>query len=253
MPYTVKEVSKLSGVSVRTLHYYDEIGLLQPAYYGENGYRFYEEEQLLRLQQILFFRELNFTLTEVKAVIDSDTFNQVEALCAHRKLLQQRTERMQQLMQTIDRTIDHLKGEIHMANEELYLGFDQEKQKQYEKELIERYGQKAEEGIQQSKQNTKHWQKEDYQAVQTQFSQINQELTALLRNEFPVNSKEVQAVIQKHFDLINRFYVPTREVYSGLGLLYVDHPDFRKQYDAIHPKLAKYYRDAMKYYAEDNL
>lgn len=253
MSYTVKEVSKLSGVSIRTLHYYDEIGLLQPAYYGENGYRFYEEEQLLRLQQILFFRELNFTLTQIQEVIDSDEFNQLEALQAHRQLIVQKAERFQQLLRTIDKTIEHLKGETDMLQEELYVGFDQQKQQEYEKELIKRYGKQAEAGIQESYQNTKHWKKEEYQAVQEKFNQLNDEMTALLRKDLPVNSKEVQSVIQEHFELINRFYVPTQEVYSGLGQLYVDHPDFRKQYDAFHPELAVFYREAMKYYAEVNL
>ncbi|MGD8190268.1 MerR family transcriptional regulator [Brevibacillus ginsengisoli] len=253
MPYTVKEVSKLSGVSVRTLHYYDEIGLLQPAFYGENGYRFYDEEQLLRLQQILFFRELNFTLAQIQEVIDSDEFNQLAALQEHRNLLLQKTERFQQLLRTIDKTIDHLKGETKMSKEEMYWGFDQQKQKEYEQELIERYGKQAEAGIQQSRENTKSWKKEDYQAVQVKFDELNREMTALLQNHFLANSKEVQSVIQKHYEVINRFYVPTQEVYSGLGQLYVDHPDFRQQYDAFHPELAVFYREAMKHYAEVNL
>jgi DNA-binding transcriptional MerR regulator len=253
MPYTVKEVSKLSGVSVRTLHYYDEIRLLQPAYYGENGYRFYEEEQLLRLQQILFFRELDFTLAEIQKIMDSDTFNQVEALYAHKELLQQKAERLQKLMQTIEKTIHHLKGEMEMQNEELYYGFDKEQQKKYEKELIERFGKQAEEGIKQSYQNIKQWKKNDFDEIKALGDEINKEMTELLRKGSDVKSKEVQEVIHKHFNMVNRFYTPTKEVYSGLGQLYVDHPDFRKLYDVFHPQLAEYYRDAMKQYAEENL
>src|ERR1700748_1657813 len=85
MPHTVKQVAKMSGVSVRTLHFYDETGLLKPAYLGANGYRFYEEPQLLKLQQILFYRELGFELRQIKKILGSVDFQVVTALKSHRK------------------------------------------------------------------------------------------------------------------------------------------------------------------------
>src|SRR5579859_5499209 len=103
--YTVKKLAKLSGISIRTLRFYDEIGLLKPAYYGENGYRYYEEEQLLLLQQILFFRELEFPLSEVKKILGNKSFDKVKTLESHKLILQQNAKRMQQLIQTIDKTI----------------------------------------------------------------------------------------------------------------------------------------------------
>src|SRR6266498_4162453 len=88
MAYTVKQVAAMSGVSVRTLHFYDETGLLKPAYHGANGYRFYEEPQLLTLQQILFYRELGFELKEIKRILGRADFDKVAALESHRKVLQ---------------------------------------------------------------------------------------------------------------------------------------------------------------------
>ena len=100
MAYTVTKLAQLSGVSVRTLHWYDEVGLLKPAYYGDNGYRYYEEAQLLALQQILFFRELGLGLKQIQKVLGRGDFDQLVALSAHRKVLQKNLERTRKLVRT---------------------------------------------------------------------------------------------------------------------------------------------------------
>src|SRR3990167_2633575 len=138
MAYTVNKLAKLSGVSARTLHFYDEIGLLKPAYVGENNYRYYEEEQLLMLQQILFYRELGMPLSEIQGIINSDNFDKIEALQSHKKILEQGLDRSQQMIKTIDKTISHLRGKEKMKDEELYYGFDSEKQKEHEKYLVDK-------------------------------------------------------------------------------------------------------------------
>src|SRR5271169_1238869 len=117
MAYTVNKLAKLSGVSARTLHFYDEIGLLKPAYYGENNYRYYEEEQLLLLQQILFYRELGFQLNDIQKILKSESFDIIEALKSHKNVLKGDLERIQVLIKTIDKTIEHLKGKTKMKNE----------------------------------------------------------------------------------------------------------------------------------------
>jgi len=123
MAYTVKQVAAMSGVSVRTLHFYDETGLLKPAYYGANGYRFYEEPQLLTLQQILFYRELGFELKQIERILGRADFEKVAALQSHRKVLQKNLARTRTLIETIDKTIKHLKGTKKMKSEEMFLGF----------------------------------------------------------------------------------------------------------------------------------
>lgn len=123
MAYTVKKVAEMSGVSVRTLHFYDEKGLLKPAYHGANGYRFYEEAQLLTLQQILFYRELGFELKQIEPILKRADFKKVAALQSHRKTLEKKLTRMRTLIETIDKTIQHLKGTKKMKSEEMFLGF----------------------------------------------------------------------------------------------------------------------------------
>jgi len=122
MAYTVKKVAAISGVSVRTLHFYDETGLLKPACVGANGYRFYEEPQLLRLQQILFYRELGFELRQIKQILCRRDFEIVAALQSHRKVLQKNLARTRTLIETIDKTVQHLKGK-KMKTEEMFVGF----------------------------------------------------------------------------------------------------------------------------------
>lgn len=123
MVYTVKRVATMSGVSVRTLHFYDETGLLKPAYQGANGYRFYEEPQLLILQQILFYRELGFELKQIKRILGRADFERVAALQSHRKVLQKNLTRTRKLIETIDKTIQHLKGTKKMKGKEMFAGF----------------------------------------------------------------------------------------------------------------------------------
>lgn len=123
MAYTVKQVATMSGVSVRTLHFYDEQGLLKPARRGPGGYRFYEQPHLLRLQQILFYRELGFPLKRIKQIVGRPGFQKLAALESHRTTLQQNLARTRSLIETIDKTARHLKGTRKMTSEELFSGF----------------------------------------------------------------------------------------------------------------------------------
>lgn len=253
MSYTVKKLAKISGVSVRTLHFYDEMGLLKPAYYGENGYRHYEEEQLFMLQQILFFRELGFELKQIRKVLSRTDFDKIEALKSHKRILQQGLERTQKLIQTIDKTIVRLKGKSSMSDPEMYYGFSKEKQEEYEKYVITRFGNKAQDLVSESKRNVKNWKKEDWDKMKGEGDNLHRELAQAIEKKLKANSKEVQSLIRRHFQLIQRFYNPPREVYAGLGQLYVEHPDFRKLYDSFHPKLAEFMAEAMKVFADREL
>ena len=105
MAYTVKELANISGVSIRTLHWYDKVGLLKPAYHGSNGYRYYEDEQLLILQQILFFKELGFELKQIRKVLGRSDFDKMVALSSHRQVLKKNLEQTRKLIKTIDKTI----------------------------------------------------------------------------------------------------------------------------------------------------
>jgi len=140
MAYTIKQLADLAGVSIRTLHYYDEIGLLKPTSYGENGYRYYDEQAVLRLQQILYFRELDCSLDDIKDILDRPEFDLLDALQAHKETLQKKAERLNRLISTVNHTILHLKGELEMSPKDFFEGFSEEKQKEYEQEIRRRYG-----------------------------------------------------------------------------------------------------------------
>src|SRR6202140_4646219 len=124
MAYTVKQVAAMSRFGVRTLHFYDETGLLKPAYHKANGYRYYQEPQLLALQQILFYRELGFELKQIKQILNRDDFENLDALQSHREILQKNLARTRTLIETIDKTIKHLKGAKKMKNKEMFVGFN---------------------------------------------------------------------------------------------------------------------------------
>ncbi|MBC8172112.1 MAG: MerR family transcriptional regulator, partial [Anaerolineae bacterium] len=133
--YTVKQLSDLAGVSVRTLHYYDEIELLRPSKVAANGYRYYDEAAVLRLQQILFYREIGLELMQIKDVLDSPDFDLVTALRSHRAVLREKMTRLQNLIGTVDHTIKHLQGATKMSNKKrMFEAFNEEKQKDYERE-----------------------------------------------------------------------------------------------------------------------
>lgn len=252
MAYTVNQLAKLSGVSTRTLHFYDEIGLLKPAYYGENNYRYYEEEQLLMLQQILFFRELGIPLNEIQKIVSSDDFDKIEALTSHRLNLENNIERMQKLLKTIEKTVSYLRGKIKMRDIEMYEGFDLKKQQEYEQYLVET-GTLTQQQIDESWENVKSWKKDNWEHFHKEGDDINKALVAAMKAKLDPASTEVQELIRRHHAWVKNFWTPTRESYIGLGQMYLDHKDFRAFYNAYDPGLVEYLVEAMKVFAEREL
>ena len=231
MAYTVKKLAQLSGVSIRTLHFYDEIGLLKPAYYGENNYRYYEEEQLLLLQQILFFRELGFQLSDIQRMISSQDFDKISTLESHREILANNLNQTQELIKTVDKTIEHLRGKQTMKLDDIFHGFTPEKQKLYEDFLVDS-GASAD-VIKKSKDKTKNWDEQYWRNIKQEGDLIHQELVSAINSKLSPSSPEVQAIIKKHYLFTKNFWTPTRESYIGLGEMYSSHPDFVKFYDDI--------------------
>lgn len=252
MAYTVKELAQISGVSIRTLHWYDESGLLKPAYIGSNGYRYYEEEQLLILQQILFFRELGFELKKIRQIIKRSDFDKLLALTSHRQVLKKSLEQTKKLLKTIDNTIEHLKGTKKMKEKELFSGFSKEQQAEYERQIIERFGDQAKAQIEESKQNAKKWSKADEENLKKECIDICKELTCLLEQNFKAGTKEVQDVIRRHHVWLSNFWTPTKESYAGHGQFIVD-SDLRKAYEIYHTRLPEFIAEAMQVFADKEL
>jgi len=137
--YTVRQLARIAGITPRTLHYYDEIDLLKPTQVGENGYRYYEQESLLRLQQILFYRELNLPLEEIRKIMASSEFEAKAALQEHKVELKKRIERLEHLIRTVDQTLLHMEGKFEMSQKQLFEAFNDEQQAEMEKEAMQLY------------------------------------------------------------------------------------------------------------------
>jgi MerR family transcriptional regulator, multidrug-efflux activator len=138
--YKVKQVAEISGVSIRTLHHYDQIGLLRPAETAESGYRLYSEDDLDRLQEILFFKELDFGLSEIRAIMASPAYKRDEALAAQKDLLRLKVKRLRRLIDTIDKTIENDERGTKMEEKELFGGLDDATMREYKREAQERWG-----------------------------------------------------------------------------------------------------------------
>lgn len=248
---TVKQLAAISGVTVRTLHHYDEIGLLKPAHIGANGYRYYSRVEMLRLQRILFHRELGVPLGEIAGLLDLEGADQVGVLLRHREKLEAERERFRVLIDTIDRTVADLKGDTPMPNADLYRGFSAEKQAEYEAWLIERYGDPMKEDIARSRKAMTKMSEAEQQAVMDQLRNIETALAEGMKRGLDPASDPIDRVIARH-----RAWVAAAwdkpcppEAYSGLAELYLSHPDFVKRYETIATGFADFLVAAMKAHA----
>ncbi|SFA70450.1 DNA-binding transcriptional regulator, MerR family [Bacillus sp. cl95] len=240
----VKEVADLVGISVRTLHHYDEIGLLIPEDTTESGYRVYSEKNLETLQQILFFKELGFPLKKIKEIIYSPSFDREEALQMHRKFLLEKRNRLDKMIGTIEKTIQHSKGEIQMSNQEKFEGFDFSNNP-YEQEARAKWGDKA---VDESNAKIGKMSKFQQQELANKFNDIYRNL-ATLRHLSP-ESKEAQEGIEEWYVYLNQIGHYSLDVFKGLGQMYVDDVRFTKNIDKFGEGLAEFMRDAMAVYAD---
>ena len=252
MAYTVKKLATVSGVSVRTLHYYDEIGLLKPAYCGANGYRFYEDEQVLRLQQILFYREFGLGLKQIQGILGRSKFDKVAALESHRSELLKELDRKQQLITTIEKTIQHLQGTTNMDNKALFEGFDPKQQEEHEQYLIKRFGGDMKQNIAKSNKRVKDWSKQQWERTKGDFARICADLVTVMETPLEANSDEAQKLIRQHFDWLSLFWTPDRASYVGYGQLIQD-SELRNAYTAHHAELPTFVAQAISAFAEREL
>lgn len=243
--YTVKQLAELAGVSVRTLHYYDEIGLLKPSSVGDNGYRYYEEEAVFRLQQILFFREMELGLLQIKEIVDRPGFDLMTALVTHRAALQDKMARLQTLVYTIDQTLAHLTGEVTMSKHKLFEGFTEEEQKRYEQEASAKYGAEI---VQASTKLWKSYSKEKQAAILNESQVIYQEMIAAMGQG--AASATVQAIVARWHQHLRYFYEPTPEILRGLGHHYNNDLAFHANFADLHPDLPAFLEQAITHYCD---
>ncbi|HEY2982111.1 MAG TPA: MerR family transcriptional regulator [Anaerolineales bacterium] len=241
--FTVKQLSRLAGITPRTLHYYDAIGLLKPTRVGDNGYRYYGEEALLRLQQILFYRELDLPLGDIKNIMGRHDFDVLGALETHKQALQKQAARADRLIQTVDHTINYLKGRTTMSEKSLFAGFTEEVEKKYADEAMRMYDPET------VKASVKKWNAytpAEKQKIGAEGQAVYTDLLAAMPQG--ADSPEVQRVIARWHQHIEYFWTPKDEQLLALADGYNEDPRFRAFYDKLHPKMAGFIRDAVKIY-----
>jgi len=248
--YTIGELARLAGVSVRTLRHYDQIGLLKPQSRDDNNYRQYDFEDLLRLQQILFFRELDVPLKKIKAILDDPQLDRVALLRKHHQNLALQIERLESLQATIKKTIHNLQEEKDMplTDAELYEGFSKEKIDEYNREVRLTYDPEV---VKQVDRKVRNMSKAQWQEIKDEGGAIAKALAKLMDRD-PADP-EVQALIARQHAWIENFFPASGEVFRGLGELYATYEEFRAFYDRFAPGLADFMREAMNYFADTKL
>ena len=243
---TVKQLSKMAGVTARTLHYYDEIGLLKPSQIGDNGYRYYGEEAMLRLQQILLYRELDMPLEQIKDIMGRRDFDVLSALEQHKQGLRSRIQQMEDIVNTVDDTIQHLKGNKQMSQTQFFEPFNDKQQAEYEKEAEGLYDPAV---VKASNQKWKSYSKAEKQRIGDEGNAVYADLLQAMPGG--AASAGVQACIARWHRHMEYFWSPNDEQLVGLADTYNDEPRFKANFDRIHPQMATFMREAVKVYVEN--
>lgn len=243
--WSIQDLARASQTTSRTLRYYGEIGLLPASRVGENGYRFYDEQALVRLQRILLLRKLGLGLREVTRILEGEQ-EPAAALTVHLELLEQEKQRIARLIATVETTLRKLKGGEQLMPEDVFEGFDHTA---YRDEVIERWGEDA------YKRGDRWWsslsagEKEQHQREQ---ERIAADFAAALKDGKQASSDEVQALTRRHVEWLSRAVAPSKGDLIGLGEMYVADPRFAAVYDKHGVGTAAFVRDAMTTYAERN-
>jgi len=244
--FTVKELSRLAGITPRTLHYYDEIGLLKPTRVGDNGYRYYGEEALLRLQQILLYRQLDMPLDSIQSIMGRRDFDVLSALEGHKQELRKRIAQMERLVDTVDDTILHLKGKKEMSQKQLFEAFNEEQQAEYEKEAMQMYDPAI---VKASNQKWRNYTLSEKQRIGEEGNAVYEDMLKAMPKG--ASSPEAQACVERWRRHMEYFWVPNDEQLLGLVDGYNNDPRFKANFDKIHPRLAEFMREAVRVYVNN--
>jgi len=255
--YRVKQVAQMAGVSVRTLHHYDQIGLLEPAYIGENNYRYYTRDELMKLHQILFFKEMGLSLDDIAKALEMPDTERAQLLVEHKQKLQIEARRQKQLIKTIDRTIDELMGNETMKVEDLYKGFSEEKQSGYEQWLAENYGPDVERSVIEARNQLESASGKNalIERRMLALQEIENDLILALQSGIGSDDTSLEPIIERHHSWVAQWWLkqPDQQSYIGLSQLYQSHPDFVARYEALAPGLTAFLVDAMVAFAKKHL
>lgn len=244
MQYKIKEVAKITGVTVRTLQYYDKIGLLPPAETNEKGYRLYDENSLGTIAEILFFRELDFPLAEIKAIMNAPGYSRQHALERHRDLLIEKNRRLEGLIDMLD---DILEGE-KMSFEKFDMKEIEAHKEQYKQEVEERWGDS--DAYKESTRRANSYNSEDWERITAEQNEIMQAFGDM--REGDPGSDDAQALVARWQAFItNNFYECSNEILAGLGQMYIADPRFTKNIDNFGAGTAAFKAKAIEIYCKN--
>lgn len=249
MEYTIQKLANLAGVSTRTLRYYDEIGIFKPARINSSGYRIYGQEEVNRLQQILFYRELGVGLDSIKDIVTAPSFDGTKALREHREKLLEKREQLDLLIANVDKTIAVTEGRITMSNKEKFEGFKkkmvEENEKKYGKEIREKYGKDK---VEASNAKVMNMTEEQYQEVTALAEQVHTTLAEAFKTGDPAGEL-AQKAADLHKQWLTYYWKEySKEAHAGLAQMYVDDERFTAYYDKEQPGTAEFLRDAILIY-----
>lgn len=249
MEYTVQKLSRMAGVSTRTLRYYDEIGILKPARINSSNYRIYGQTEVDRLQQIMLYREMGVDLTTIHQLLHSEGFNETAALKEHLSKLLARQHQLELLIANVEKTIKSHEGRIKMQDSEKFIGFKkkliEENEEAYGKEIRENYG---EEAVEASNQKLMNMSREQYEA----FEKLGAEVLDTLEKAFATGDPAGE-LGQKTAELHKEWLTYTwsnysKDAHAGLARMYVEDERFTAYYDKKQPGMAAFLRDAILIY-----
>ncbi len=251
MNYSVKQVAAWTGISIRTLHHYDHIGLLRPEALSPAGYRLYSDQNLLRLQQILLLKELEFSLEAIQTMLDQPGFDRKRALETQRNLLLKKKNRLETILTTLERTLKAPRGGKTMNAHDLFKGFDQADidahKKKYAKETKAAYGHTA--AYHESNRKTAKYTPADWTRIMNQANEIYLRIARRM-SRGPEDAEVQKAVADWRHHITQNYYTCTLEIAKGLGELYVADSRFTKNLDKIHPGLAEFMSAAIAFYCQ---
>ena len=244
MEYTIKEISQMAGVSTRTLRYYDEIGLLAPLRTSSSGYRIYGEEEINKLQQILLYREFDLPLETITSLLQTRGYDREKMLKEHRQKLLAKRDRIDQMLETIEKSISETKGMMKMKDTDKFRGLKEKNirknEEKYGKEMREKYG---EEVVEESNRKYQGQTQETYEKAERLAQEILKKLYAVMDEKDP-SSNEAQEVAELHKEWISLYWPTyTKEAHRGLAQMYVEDERFKAYYDKEKKGASEFLRD----------
>jgi DNA-binding transcriptional MerR regulator len=245
MSWSIAQVARMSGITARTLRHYDAIGLLSPSWVTDSGRRFYDHDQLLRLQQILLLRDLGLGLHAVADALRTDSPDDVvAALHHHLRRLQAERDRYDTLLRTVRTTIDSIQKGVPMNGEAMFTGFEHDP---YEAEARQQFGDEA---VDAANERVRNWTPDQAEQARNGYASVHRRLAELRAQGVDVHDRRVQEVVAEHYRVVCLFWTPNADAYRGLGRMYTDDERFRQNIGLGDDALVEYLRDAMNVYAD---